>query len=773
MNKTLDGAPWRITPTRRRAGLDRLGVRRSTFAAMFSGARGGGGGDDAAGPDAHLSDLFSRLHQSVEDHAHKRASKLCDEILKVSPGDADASRAKVVALVESARYADAVAFLEQMDDRGGLRASLAFEHAYALYRSHRLEEALAMVASSSSDAPREHRAAQLEAQLLYRLGRASEAAGAYETLLSSNPSAEESDHDNTITTVANLVAALVASGREDDVADSLRSWNVGAKDSFELAFNVACGLISQKSFEEASQYLKLAKAQGEAALGDEGLTSDEIIEELLPLNCAAAFCDAALGRRNEAAIGYASVLGFSSEGDECKTSSKKAPNADVVTMAVAATNLAALVGARDKRGAECFRRAEKLCDGAGVLRAELSALGVNENTRRAVVHNRAVALVHGNRLVQARDMLPVVKTQCGAFAAAALAAAVATRERKPNEARDALLSALASARAARDKNTSRDVLLTQAQLFASSGEYAECAKALREAMADDETGDGFFGGAPAATATLAAVLDLAGDADAADAALDAMLAGSAAGGKTDGARKTSLVPPAATLRAADRALARGHAAEAAAAYAAVADGTGAVAVDDETRGAALAGAARAAVSLGDLDAAERFASAASELTPVAGASRALDADALEEALPASVVARAAELEKKMAAKSSKRGLSGDFGSSGQAGLHEPKKRARKKKTIVYPKGFDPKNPGPAPDPERWLPLRERASFKGKRKKQVTVRGAQGAANMSADDKKKEFSGDKDAGEDKSAEKSVAEKIAAARGTGKKGKKGRR
>jgi hypothetical protein len=54
-----------------------------------------------------------------------------------------------------------------------------------------------------------------------------------------------------------------------------------------------------------------------------------------------------------------------------------------------------------------------------------------------------------------------------------------------------------------------------------------------------------------------------------------------------------------------------------------------------------------------------------------------------------------------------------------------------------------------------------------------VRGAQGAANMSAEDRKKEFSGDKDAGEDKSAEKSVAEKIAAARGTGKKGKKGRR
>ena len=30
----------------------------------------------------------------------------------------------------------------------------------------------------------------------------------------------------------------------------------------------------------------------------------------------------------------------------------------------------------------------------------------------------------------------------------------------------------------------------------------------------------------------------------------------------------------------------------------------------------------------------------------------------------------------------------------------PKKRNRK---VKYPKGFDPKNPGSDPDPERWLP----------------------------------------------------------------------
>jgi hypothetical protein len=37
---------------------------------------------------------------------------------------------------------------------------------------------------------------------------------------------------------------------------------------------------------------------------------------------------------------------------------------------------------------------------------------------------------------------------------------------------------------------------------------------------------------------------------------------------------------------------------------------------------------------------------------------------------------------------------------GGAEIFIPKKRNRK---IKYPKGFDPKNPGPEPDGERWLP----------------------------------------------------------------------
>merc|ERR1712003_487279 len=57
-----------------------------------------------------------------------------------------------------------------------------------------------------------------------------------------------------------------------------------------------------------------------------------------------------------------------------------------------------------------------------------------------------------------------------------------------------------------------------------------------------------------------------------------------------------------------------------------------------------------------------------------------------------------------------------------------KSKRKRKRKIRYPKGFDPENPGPPPDPERWLPKRERTEYKKrmrKRDKQL-ARGPQGS-----------------------------------------------
>lgn len=44
-----------------------------------------------------------------------------------------------------------------------------------------------------------------------------------------------------------------------------------------------------------------------------------------------------------------------------------------------------------------------------------------------------------------------------------------------------------------------------------------------------------------------------------------------------------------------------------------------------------------------------------------------------------------------------------------------KKKKGRKHPRYLPKGFDKENPGPLPDPERWLPKYERKDFKRKNK----------------------------------------------------------
>ncbi len=58
---------------------------------------------------------------------------------------------------------------------------------------------------------------------------------------------------------------------------------------------------------------------------------------------------------------------------------------------------------------------------------------------------------------------------------------------------------------------------------------------------------------------------------------------------------------------------------------------------------------------------------------------------------------------------------------------------KKKKNIKYPKNFDPKNPGPEPDLERWLPKWQRSRFKKlAKKKGIYLKGAQGDAQIDTD-----------------------------------------
>lgn len=67
---------------------------------------------------------------------------------------------------------------------------------------------------------------------------------------------------------------------------------------------------------------------------------------------------------------------------------------------------------------------------------------------------------------------------------------------------------------------------------------------------------------------------------------------------------------------------------------------------------------------------------------------------------------------------------------GEEKSERSKPRRKRKRKPLYPKGFDPANPGPPPDPERWLPRRERSTYKPRRKDKRAnqIRGSQGAVS---------------------------------------------
>ncbi|KAH8582644.1 SRP72 RNA-binding domain-containing [Cryptosporidium sp. chipmunk genotype I] len=111
---------------------------------------------------------------------------------------------------------------------------------------------------------------------------------------------------------------------------------------------------------------------------------------------------------------------------------------------------------------------------------------------------------------------------------------------------------------------------------------------------------------------------------------------------------------------------------------------------------------------------------------------------LDKKLPNSVFSIDAEILEKMEAptRTSERDNQ-DSKSMSHVNLTIKTKSKRKKRKPRYPKGFDPINPGQAPDPERWLPKEQRSSFRklkknrSSKKGQVEKGGHQGAIPTSS------------------------------------------
>ncbi|EOA33342.1 hypothetical protein CARUB_v10020124mg [Capsella rubella] len=403
-------------------------------------------------------------------------------------------------------------------------------------------------------------------------------------------------------------------------------------------------------------------------IGQETLTddfTDEDIEvELAPIIVQLAYVQQLLGQTQESTNSYVDII--------------KRNLDDEPTLAVAVNNLIALKGSKDiSDGLRKFDRLKEKDSQIFQLSQALTAK-LSQKNKEVIYANRVLLLLHANKMDQAREICAALP---GMFPEsvipALLQAAVLVRENKAAKAEELLGQC-----AEKFPEKSKLLLLARAQIAASASHPHVAAESLSK-IPDIQ----HF---PATVATIVSLKERAGDNDGAAAVLDSAIKWWS-NSMTESNKLSVLMPEAAAFK-----LRHGQAEEASRLYEEI--------VKNHSSTDALVGLVTTLARV-NVEKAETYEK---QLRPLPDL-KAVDVDNLENTSGAKPIVGAAASSSQVEAKK------------------EKAKRQRKRKP-KYPKGFDPENPGPRPDPERWLPRRERSSYRPKRKEKraTQIRGSQGA-----------------------------------------------
>ncbi|PUZ53587.1 hypothetical protein GQ55_5G063100 [Panicum hallii var. hallii] len=508
---------------------------------------------------------------------------------------------------------------------------------------------------------------QLESQILYRLGRMNDCMNSYEKL--------QKFKIDSMDLKINIIAALVAAGRASEVQTTMKAQKVdlttrALRDtrSFELAYNSACSLIEDKKYSEAKEQLDLAKRIGKEELMVEDYGEDEIEYELAPVSAQLAYVQQLQGQSQEAMQTYVNMI------------NKKA--ADPSSLAVATTNLISLKGTKD--AADSLKKLDRLIEKSTAPNhlqlVESLDFKLSQRQKEALYSARVLLLLHTNKTDQAHEL---VSALLGMFQDSVfpvlLQAAVHVKEKKVQKAEEVL-----SQYAEKHPENSKGVLLALAQIAANANHFQLAADSLSKIPDIQHM--------PATVATLVALRERLGDSNAAASVLDSAVQWWK--NSMNGNNKLDLF----TREAAEFKLSHGRDEEACLLYEELVKSHGST--------EALAGlvVTSARTNLGKAEQYEK------KLKPLPGL-QGVNVESLEKTSAARHVEGPQDMTVDVPEEVKKQ---------------KAKKRKRKPR---YPKGFDPANPGPPPDPERWLPRRERSSYRPKRKdKRAQVRGAQGAVS---------------------------------------------
>ncbi|KAH8652546.1 hypothetical protein BX600DRAFT_553901 [Xylariales sp. PMI_506] len=226
---------------------------------------------------------------SIQDH--HEVLKAANAALKASKSNIQAQHTRVVALLKLDRYDDALRAIAEGGDK--LEHECRVEKSYALYKSGQLAEAERTI---KDILPPTRISRHLAAQIAYRAEKFEDAAALYRNFPSDGHDIPGEENDLKINTLA-VNAQLEWKGQGYLVAGEQKQPSREDLEAFETAYNAACGCVARGDFSKASILLKRARDLCEAS---EDLTEAEKTAELLPLIIQHAYVLIRLGKVSEA-----------------------------------------------------------------------------------------------------------------------------------------------------------------------------------------------------------------------------------------------------------------------------------------------------------------------------------------------------------------------------------------------------------------------------------------------------------------------------------------
>ncbi|CAH8446727.1 unnamed protein product [Schistosoma bovis] len=241
----------------------------------------------------NVQSAYSDLNKACSAQAYDKIINISGKILTKYPGETKAFLCKVVALIRTEKYEDCLSFLKRNPT---LSSHVIFEKAYVEYRLNRLTEAAKTLESAEANDPK---AQELKAQVLYRKG---DFAAAYAYLRSV---IRNSQDDYSEERLANLTAVAAA---ESCFNNTNLDLDVNPQ-MYEGKFNLACYHLGRGDCHLASRLLDDAENTCNLCLSeDPELTEEEKNEELAPIRVQRAYILQINKEEEEANQVYQSVI---------------------------------------------------------------------------------------------------------------------------------------------------------------------------------------------------------------------------------------------------------------------------------------------------------------------------------------------------------------------------------------------------------------------------------------------------------------------------------